>query len=101
MDARLKELAETRYTQQEFLQTLFELAIENKWFDVQHMVQHDMAKAIIADYSIEQGLGFLNSQLFFDNWEQVIDVGWDAFCQHSGLTRDRVNKQLQELGDGL
>lgn len=101
MDARLKELAETRYTQQEFLQTLFELAIENKWFDVQHMVQHDMAKAIIADYSLEQGLGFLNSQLFFDNWEQVIDVGWDAFCQHSGLTRDRVNKQLQELGDGL
>ena len=97
MDARLKELAEVRYQQQEFLQTLFELAVENQWFDVQHMVQHDMAKAIIADYSLEKGLGFLNSQLFFDNWEQVIDVGWDAFCQHSGLSRDKVNQHLQEL----
>lgn len=99
MDARLKELAEVRYQQQEFLQTLFELAVENQWFDVQHMVQHDMAKAIIADYSLEKGLGFLNSELFFDNWEQVIDVGWDAFCAHSGLTREKVNKHLQQLSD--
>jgi hypothetical protein len=97
MDARLKEIADEHYQQQEFLQTLFELAVENKWFDVQHMVQHDMAKAIIADYSLEQGQGFLNSQLFFDNWEQVIDVGWAAFCTHTGLSRERVMKQLQKL----
>lgn len=101
MDARLRELAEVRYQQQEFLQTLFELAVENQWFDVQHMVQHDMAKAIIADYSLEKGLGFLNSQLFFENWEQVIEVGWDAFCQHSGLSREKVNAQLKQLVDGM
>lgn len=101
MDERLKEIAEIHYQQQEFLQTLFELAVENKWFDVQHMVQHDMAKAIIADYSLEQGMGFFDSQIFFDNWEQVIDVGWNAFCTHSGLSRERVMKQLQQLGDNL
>lgn len=101
MDERLKEIAEDHYRQQEFLQTLFELAVENQWFDVQHMVQHDMAKAVIADYSLEQGLGFLNQQLFLDNWEQVINVGWNAFCDHTGLSRERVNKQLQKLGDQM
>lgn len=101
MDARLKEIAVDHYQQQEFLQTLFELAVENKWFDVQHMVQHDMAKAIIADYSLEQGLGFLNTQLFYDNWEQVIEIGWDSFCIHTGLSRERVNKQLQKLGNQM
>jgi len=101
MDARLREIAEIHYKQKEFLQTLFELAVENQWFDVQHMVQHDMAKAIIADYSLEQGMGFLNSQLFLDNWEQVIDVGWEAFCQHTGLTRERVQKHLLQIGNNM
>ena len=26
-----------------------ELALEEQWFDLQHMIQHDMAKAILAD----------------------------------------------------
>ncbi len=97
MDERLREIAEIHYQQQEFLQTLFELAVENQWFDVQHMVQHDMAKAVIADYSLEQGLGFLNTEIFKENWEEVIDVGWDAFCKHTGLSRERVNAQLKVL----
>lgn len=101
MDDRLKELAQSRYQQREFLQTLFELAIENQWFDVRQMVQHDMAKAIIADYSQEQGRGFLDGELFLDNWESVVEVGWGAFCAHTGLTRDRVNHQLQQLGENL
>jgi hypothetical protein len=101
MDERLKEIAEVHYQQQEFLQTLFELAVENKWFDVQHMVQHDMAKAIIADYSLEQGMGFFNTDLFYDNWENIIDIGWEAFCTHTGLSRDRVKKQLQQLGNQM
>ena len=101
MDERLREIAEVHYQQKEFLQTLFELAVENQWFDVQHMVQHDMAKAVIADYSLEQGMGYLNQQLFLDNWEQVIDVGWNAFCNHTGLSRERVMKQLQKLGNNM
>lgn len=101
MDERLREIAEVHYQQKEFLQTLFELAVENQWFDVQHMVQHDMAKAVIADYSLEQGLGYLNMQLFLDNWEQVVDVGWNAFCNHTGLSRERVMKQLQKLGNNM
>lgn len=101
MDERLKEIAESRYRQQEFLRTLFDLALENNWFDLRHMVQHDMAKAIIADYSLERGLGYLNNDLFFAHWESVIDVGWSAFCSHTGLTRELVSQQLQELGESL
>jgi hypothetical protein len=101
MDVRLREIAESHYRQKEFLQTLFELAVENNWFDVQHMVQHDMAKAIIADYSQEKGMGFFNSQLFLDNWEQVIEVGWEAFCGHTGLTRERVQKKLLSLRNDM
>lgn len=97
MDEKLRELAEKRYRQQEFLQTLFELAVENQWFDVRHMVQHDMAKAIIADYSLEQGLDYLNTSVFYDTWESVIEVGWSAFCTHTGLTRERVDRHLQDL----
>lgn len=99
MDDRLREIAEKGYRQQEFLQTLFELAVENQWFDVRHMVQHDMAKAIIADYSMEQGLDYLNSKVYYDNWEAVIEVGWNAFCKHTGLPRDRVDRYLHELTD--
>lgn len=101
MEDRLREIAESHYRQKEFLQTLFELAVENKWFDVQHMVQHDMAKAIIADYSLERGLGFFNMQVYFDNWEEVIEVGWREFCTHTGLSRERVSKQLQKLGNDM
>ena len=46
MDERLRELAHARYSQKAFLSALFELALEEQWFDVQHMVQHDMAKRL-------------------------------------------------------
>ncbi len=64
---------------------------------LQHMIQHDMAKAVLADYSYERGEDYLNSKTFFDNWEDVIEVGWDAFCAHTGLSRDRVQEQLKQL----
>lgn len=99
MDARLRELAEDRYRQPMFLQTLFELAVEEQWFDLQHMVQHDMAKAILADYSLEQGQDYLNQKIYFDHWEDVIEVGWLAFCEHTGLTRERVHQCLAALRD--
>jgi hypothetical protein len=97
MDERLRELAETRYRQPFFLQALFELALEEQWFDLQHMVQHDMAKAILADYSLESGLDYLNQKIYFDHWEDVIEVGWTAFCTHTGLTRDKVKQNLSSL----
>src|ERR1700731_787049 len=101
MDERLRQLAETRYKQPFFLQALFELALEEQWFDLQHMVQHDMAKAILADYSLEQGRDFLNRQIYFDHWEEVIEVGWAAFCLHTGLTPEKVKQQLASLRDGF
>lgn len=99
MDNRLKELAEKRYRQPVFLSTLFELAVEEQWFDLQHMVQHDMAKAILADYCLEQGINYLSSDHFFDNWEEVIEVGWAAFCEHTGLPKEKVDSNLQKLRD--
>ncbi len=97
MNDELRELAETRYRQPEFLAALFELALEEQWFDLQHMVQHDMAKAILADYSLEKGLGYLNQEIYFNNWEEVIKVGWEAFCDHTGLSWDRVRQRLEQL----
>jgi hypothetical protein len=97
MDDRLRQLAETRYRQPFFLQALFELALEEQWFDLQHMVQHDMAKAILADYSLENGKDYLNQKIYFDYWEDVIEVGWTAFCNHTGLSREKVNQQLAQL----
>ncbi|MBK8220969.1 MAG: hypothetical protein IPK73_08100 [Candidatus Obscuribacter sp.] len=97
MDDRLKELAEMRYGQSEYLKVLFDLALEDNWFDLQHMIQHDMAKAILADYSYEKGLGYLNQEVFFDFWEEVIEVGWSIFCRHTGLSRERVDKALANL----
>src|ERR1700751_568093 len=94
MDNRLRELAESRYRQPEFLAALFELALEEQWFDLQHMVQHDMAKAILADYSYEQGKGYLKQDVFFSHWEDVIEVGWSAFCSHTGLSREKVKQHL-------
>lgn len=98
---RLQELAETRYGQREFLSTLFELAIEEQWFDLQHMIQHDMAKAIIADYSQEQGKDYLNQDIYFSCWEDVIDIGWKKFCVHTGLSRAKVDGKLQKLRDAI
>jgi hypothetical protein len=100
MDEKLKQLAETRYSQKEFLGILFELAVEEQWFDLQHMIQHDMAKAILADYSYELGEGYLNTDIFFQHWEEVIEVGWCAFCQHTGLPREKVKLRLEQLRDG-
>lgn len=99
MDNLLRELAETRYRQQAFLQELFALAVEEQWFDVQHMVQHDMAKAILSDYSYELGKGLLNTEIFFNHWEEVIEVGWRAFCEHTGLPMEKVKQQLEKLRD--
>jgi uncharacterized protein YijF (DUF1287 family) len=101
MDDRLKEMAESRYQQQEFLATLFELAVEKQWFDVQHMVQHDMAKAILSDYSQELGLGYLDSDIFYRHWEEVITVGWQAFSNHTGVPIDTVKHELQQLHNSI
>jgi hypothetical protein len=101
MDIRLRELAESRYGQQQFLSTLFDLALEEQWFDVQHLIQHDMAKAILADYSQELGKDYLNQEIFYSHWEEVIQLGWKAFCTHTGLTMDKVNLQLQALREAI
>jgi len=101
MDDRLREMCEERYEQKEFLGALFELALEEQWFDVQHLIQHDMAKAILADYSLEQGKGYLNQEIFYSHWEEVIDIGWNRFCKHTGLTMDKVNRHLQELREAI
>lgn len=101
MDNQLKELAERRYRQQAFLTTLFELAVEEQWFDVQHMVQHDMAKAILADYSLDLGKDYLNKDIFLSHWEEVIEVGWCAFCEHTGLSREKVRQKLEHLREAF
>jgi hypothetical protein len=101
LPSRLQELAENRYSQQEFLSTLFELAVEEQWFDLQHMIQHDMAKAILADYSYEQGKDYLNQEIFFNCWEDVIEIGWNKFCLHTGLSRDKVNSHLRQLHEAI
>lgn len=94
---RLQELADLKYGQEAFLRVLFELALEEKWFDLRHMVQHDMAKAVIADYSNELGTDYLNQELYLDCWEEVIDIGWTKFCQHTGLPREKVDTHLADL----
>jgi hypothetical protein len=101
MDDRLRKIAEERYGQKEFLSALFDLALEEQWFDLQHLIQHDMAKAILADYSLEQGKGFLNQDIFYSNWEDVIAIGWTTFCAHTGLTMEKVNNNLQALRDTI
>ena len=99
MDNRLRELAEIRYGQKEFLGALFDLALEDQWFDLRQMIQHDMAKAILADYSQELGKDYLNQDIFFHNWEEVVEVGWTAFCKHTGLPMEKVKTQLRQLGE--
>jgi hypothetical protein len=99
MDKCLRELAEVRYGQKEFLSALFELALEEEWFELQHLIQHDMAKAILADYSLSNGRGYLNQDDFYNNWEDVIAIGWSTFCAHTGLSMDKVTFNLQRLAD--
>ena len=101
MDDRLRELSEGRYAQQEFLKALFDLALDEQWFELQHCIQHDMAKAILADYSYELGLGYLNQDIFYKNWEDVIEIGWQIFCTHTGLTREKVNLCLAQLREAI
>ncbi len=101
LPVRLKELAEQRYSQEFFLRTLFELALEEQWIDVTHMIQHDMAKAILADYSLEQGLGYLNQKVYMEFWEDVIEIGWMRFCEHTGLSRDKVDLRLKEFREAI
>jgi hypothetical protein len=99
MDARLHELAEFKYQQSEFLNTLFELAVEERWSMLQHLVQHDMAKAVIADYMSERGENYFSSPRFFDHWEEVIAIGWQTFCNHTGLSLEKVQQKLCALQD--
>lgn len=101
MDDRLRELAESKYSQPAFLSTLFDLALEEQWFDLQHLIQHDMAKAVLADYSYELGKDYLNQEIYYSNWEDVIDVGWSKFCKHTGLTREKVKTRLEELREAI
>ena len=97
MDQRLREIAEYRYSQKAYLTVLFDLALEEQWFDLQHMIQHDMAKAVIADYSLEIGQDYLNQELYFSYWEEVIQLGWDIFCRHTGFSRQKVDSSLAKL----
>lgn len=99
MDDRLREMAESRYRQKEFLAALFDLALEEQWFDLRHMVQHDMAKAIISDYSEEIGKGYLDTDVYYNNWEEVVRVGWQVFCEHTGLPIEKVNIKLKCLSE--
>lgn len=95
---RLRELAEHKYGQEVFLRVLFDLALEERWFDLRHMVQHDMAKAVIADYCRELGKReYLDEKIYLDCWEEVIDIGWNKFCHHTGIPRDRVDIYLRRL----
>ena len=97
MDPRLAELAESQYRQPAFLTQLFELAVEEQWSVLQHMIQHDMAKAILANYCIEKGQDYLKSKAFFESWEEIIQIGWKVFCEHTGLSMEKVQENLHRL----
>ncbi len=101
MDDQLRNLAKARYGQKEFLNTLFELALSEQWLDLQHMLQHDMAKAILADYSYHLGLGFLDTKIFYEHWEEVIEIGWQIFCEHTDISRQQVQAKLSKLHEGI
>jgi len=101
MNDQLRKLAEARYAQQEFLRALFDLALEERWFELQHLVQHDMAKAILADYSVHMGQGYLNSNIFFDNWEEVIAIGWKTFSDHTGIPPEQVKMHLSDISNKI
>jgi len=101
MDSQLRKLVEDRYSQKEFLKTLLELALAEQWFDLQHVVQHDMAKAILADYSYEAGKDYLDPKIFYDHWEEVIEIGWQIFCKHTNISREHVRIKLSQLHETI
>jgi len=101
MNDQLKEMAEARYGQTEFLRALFDLALEERWFELQHVIQHDMAKAILADYSFYTGQGYLDSKIFYDNWEEVIAIGWQVFSNHTGIPLEQVKIRLAEISNKI
>ena|ERR1700722_20635669 len=101
MADQLQSLAQERYSQKEFLNALFDLALSEQWFDLQHMLQHDMAKAILADYSYSLGYGFLDAKIFYDHWEDVIEIGWQIFCEHTGISRQQVQAKLSQLHEAI
>jgi hypothetical protein len=101
MDAQLQTLAQERYSQKELLNTLFELALSEQWFDLQHVLQHDIAKAILADYSYNLGQGFLDPKIFYEHWEEVIEIGWQIFCKHTGISRQQVQEKLSQLHETI
>ena len=101
MDNHLRQLAERSYGREQFLRTLFELALEDEWFQLQHLIQHDMAKAILADYSCRQGKGYLDSQIYYDHWEEVIDIGWQVFCNHTRIPKEKVIQHLKQLRETI
>ena len=97
MDNQLRQLTEEHYSQKEFLHTLQELALTERWFDIQHLVQHDMVKAVLADYSYLIGKDYLNNQIFYTHWEEVIEIGWQIFCEHTHISREQVRLKLTHL----
>lgn len=101
MNEQLLKLAQERYSQKEILNTLFELALSDQWFDLQHVVQHDMAKAILADYSYSLGLGYLDIKIFHQHWQGVIEVGWQIFSQHTGISCQEVQAKLSQLHNAI
>jgi hypothetical protein len=101
MDEKLQKLAEHRYSQKEFLNTLHELALAEQWADMQHLVQHDMAKAILADYSYINGKDYLDTKIFYTYWEEVIAVGWEIFCERSGISGEHIRIKLSQLHETI
>lgn len=101
MDAQLLKLTEEHYSQEEFLKTLYELALLEKWFELQHLVQHDMAKAILADYSYISGVDYLDQKIFYSSWEEVIEIGWQIFCRYSKISRDYIRAKLNDLHESV
>ncbi len=101
MDLRLRELAQEKYKQEQLLSTLFELTLAEQWFDLQHIVQHDIAKAVLADYSFEKGEDFLDTTTYYAHWEEVIEIGWEIFCQHTKMNREDVRAKLSQLHENI
>jgi hypothetical protein len=101
MDEQLREMAQARYCEPEFLKALFDLALEEKWFELQHVIQHDMAKAILADYSLSLGQGYLNKEIFYDHWEEVIQIGWESFCKHTNMPIETVKDRLADISNTI
>jgi hypothetical protein len=101
MDTQLLQLAEAKYSQEEFLNTIRQLALAEQWFDLQHVVQHDMAKAILADYSMLTEKDYLDPKIFYTYWEEVIEIGWEIFCERTGISREHIRVKLSQLHEKI